>query len=108
MARATGGRSREVLQDVWRELPRLPRWVELAPWLLGLSVAFFLLEVLERRSGLLAARRRKPLPAPDRREGESGPEPQPPAAAPAPPRDEPGVLDALRDARERARGRTAR
>jgi len=55
LARATGGTQRVDLAGVWEALPALPRRVALAPWLLMGAVALFLVEVLERRTGVLAA-----------------------------------------------------
>ncbi|MGA2436735.1 MAG: hypothetical protein ABSG25_15780, partial [Bryobacteraceae bacterium] len=56
LARATGGCQRLTLADVWRDIPRRPRSVPLAPYLLPAAVVLFLLEVLQRRTGLLAVR----------------------------------------------------
>jgi len=111
LARATGGKERVELAGVWKELPRYPRMIPAGPWLLGAALVLLLLEVLERRTGLLsrqgrlvagtvqesAARtralfRRRPRPAvvaptpagrPGPREKERGPEAAPaPAAVP--------------------------
>jgi uncharacterized membrane protein len=54
LARATGGKERVDLAGVWEELPKTPRQVEIAHWLLLGAVALLLLEVLERRNGLLS------------------------------------------------------
>ena len=53
LAQATNGRERLQLADVWRDLPRRPRLIELAPYLLSLAVLLLLLEVLERQTGLV-------------------------------------------------------
>ncbi|NOT61618.1 MAG: hypothetical protein HOP19_15490, partial [Acidobacteria bacterium] len=55
LAQATNGRERLQLADVWRDLPRRPRLIELAPYLLSLAVLLLLLEVLERQAGLVRA-----------------------------------------------------
>src|SRR5262249_24860056 len=53
LARATGGKERLELTGIWKELPRVPRRVHIAPWLLLAAVVLLLLEVLERRTGFL-------------------------------------------------------
>ncbi|PYP88586.1 MAG: hypothetical protein DMF61_05210 [Blastocatellia bacterium AA13] len=55
IARATSGRDRASLGGIWKDLPRRPRFFELTPWLLGLALVSLLLEVLERRTGLVSA-----------------------------------------------------
>jgi hypothetical protein len=135
LARATGGVERVELSGVWRELPRRPRAFHLAPWLLTAAVILLLLEVLERRTGLVsrggqlslgvvdrAARvARKVRPAPTVVKAApaapaAAPRPTtptapvvavpPPKPVPAQPESKGGVLDAMRQARERTRGRT--
>jgi hypothetical protein len=44
---------------IWRELPRVPRYADLTPWLISFAIAAFLLEVFHRRTGLLGLRRKK-------------------------------------------------
>ncbi len=61
MSRATGGRARDTVEDIWAALPRQPRLIDLSPWLLLGAVMVFLLEVFERRSGLLSVGRRREL-----------------------------------------------
>src|SRR5262249_31329987 len=56
LAQATGGRERIELSGVWKDLPRLPRLVELTPWLLMLATLLLLVEVLERHTGLISTR----------------------------------------------------
>jgi hypothetical protein len=56
LAMATGGKERVDISGVWKDLTRLPRLVELAPWLLMLATVLLLIEVLERRTGLISAR----------------------------------------------------
>jgi hypothetical protein len=134
LARATGGCQRLTLADVWRDIPRRPRSVPLAPYLLLAAVILFLLEVLQRRTGLLAVRwrpwrRLRPLAAapaaagPPRMAGvapavQAGkPQPPgPPPAAEAKPAAKPAeagggnaaIQDALSQARRRAGHRTKR
>lgn len=126
LAHASGGKERLELAGVWKELPRHVRLVSLAPWLLSAAVVLLLLEVFERRSGLLSRRGRRSGEAvrqPRERTGWfSRKRPRPatllatPAPQPEPPparrdevretiRDESAMLDALRKARERSRGR---
>lgn len=132
LARATGGVERVELAGVWADLPRRPRSFPLAPWLLVAAAVCLLLEVLERRSGLVAhAARWVPAAAASvarfRRTRATPAEPapaqpppvtatttaavrteaadsKPPTPAPAPP-PAGDVLDAMRKARERTRGR---
>jgi Mg-chelatase subunit ChlD len=125
LARASGGQERLELPGVWKELPRHVRFVSLAPWLLGAVVILLLVEVFERRTGLLSRqgrrageRVRQAHPSIGRLARErSRPAALPPApAAPEPiasRRDEvrergngeTAMLEALRKARERSRGR---
>ncbi|HEY7314752.1 MAG TPA: VWA domain-containing protein [Gemmataceae bacterium] len=124
LARATGGKERVELAGVWKELPRHVRLVSIAPWLLGAAVVLLLLEIFERRSGLLSRRSRivrekvrqrvRLRRSPQRERGDSaladaaGSEEAPPARRDAqrePARDESAMLEALRKARERMRGR---
>jgi hypothetical protein len=108
LARATGGVERADLPLIWDALPSRPQRIPLVPWLLTAAVVLFLLEVLERRTGLLASaagraarlrpRRRRPAAeeeegaeGTERREGEPSrpapegkPEPARPGAGPTP------------------------
>jgi hypothetical protein len=54
LARSTGGQERIDLSGIWREIPRYSRMIEIGPWLLLAAVLLLLLEVLERRTGLVA------------------------------------------------------
>lgn len=134
LAQATGGKERVELSGVWKDLPRLPRLVDLSPWLLMLATAFLLVEVLERHTGLISARllpelklgrerireaapaklkwprRKKPVeiakPAPSQpaADQQTQPEAQQSEPAVAPA----AILDALRQARQQAKERTKR
>jgi Mg-chelatase subunit ChlD len=131
LARATGGKERVELAGVWKDLPKQARPVELGPWLLLAAVVLLLVEVLERRTGLLgrggwfererdearrprrkwgwAWRRRaapKPQEPPAPAVEEPVPEPEP--AAPAEAAEAGGLIEALRRARQRAKGLTDR
>jgi Mg-chelatase subunit ChlD len=66
LARATDGRERANLASIWKDLPRRPRMLDMAPWLLGIALLTLLLEVLERRTGLLSLRGFKKLRLPTR------------------------------------------
>jgi hypothetical protein len=124
LAKATGGKERINLAEIWKHLPRQIRLVELCPWLLILAILLFLLEVLERRTGLLSLKMRpailrgpslKEKPAAVKQPGavvgvsalmsqaEDITEPEPAASE-----EKAGVLDALRRARHRAKERTER
>lgn len=54
LARATGGKERVNLGEIWKELPAAPRLVRIGPWLLLSAMLVLLLEVLERRTGLIS------------------------------------------------------
>lgn len=125
LARATGGHERLELAGIWNELPRHVRFISIVPWLLLAAVVLLLLEVFERRSGLLSQRRRTAVEAncpPRERSGwfsrgrkrtATLPPLAPPSESPPARRDEvrevvrseTAMVDALRKARERTRGR---
>ena len=124
LSSTTGGRQRLDVSRVWEEFPRLPRVIEITPWVLGAVVALLLLEILERRTALLGGivwRRSRVTP----RFEEGSPAPsssraqvarselrqeRPLAVTPRdPPADSPpapDVVDALDQARRRASRRT--
>ena len=54
LAKATGGCQRLNLGDVWRDIPKKLRLISLTPYLLLAAVVIFLLEVVQRRTGLLS------------------------------------------------------
>lgn len=128
LARATGGKERLELATIWQDLPRIPRLQSLRPWLLGVVLGLLLLEVLERRTGLLGrprwlSWRRNPSEPeePSARPSRSIPPPRKPASLPAtskvslpeqreqqgsPEREQSEVLEALRKARQRIQRRS--
>jgi len=134
LAQATGGKERVELSGVWKDLSRLPRLVDLSPWLLMLATVLLLVEVLERHTGLISARLWPELRRGRERIGDfrpaklkwarkkkrieiANPVPsQPPADRQAQPEAEPAepaaapaaILDALRQARQQAKERTKR
>jgi Mg-chelatase subunit ChlD len=122
LARATGGKERLELAGIWKELPKAPRRVDIAPWLLLAAVVLLLLEILERRTGLLI----KTIPSAGNEEQKAAPSgpwfgqkektaPAPAAVVPAAPAQakpmptsvetDGGLLEALRQARAKQRGR---
>lgn len=119
LARSTGGKERIELTGIWADLPRRPRWLALAPWLLALAVVVVLLEVLERRTGLLSRPGRLSVAGRTERQprrawfsGWGKPErtpvvvPPPSVEKPAPPPvEQTDMMDALQRARERTRAR---
>lgn len=130
LARATGGQEVVNVAEVWNHLPRQPRLISLTPWLAVAAVVTLLVEVLERRTGVLAfaklgqlrsklprMSRSKPDPAHGSRPGTHPPQAPsevPPASSlPGAARvkeetAQAGLGEALQDARRRARGRTNR
>jgi len=54
LCRMTGGKERVDLAAVWQEMPVVRRWKNIAPWLLVAAAVLLLLEVLERRTGLVS------------------------------------------------------
>ena len=56
LAKATDGKQRINLEDIWDDLPRQPRLISLQSWLLIAALLLLLLEILERRTGLLSVR----------------------------------------------------
>lgn len=121
LGRATGGRERLDLAAIWHDLPRQVRTMPVARWLLLAAVVLWLVEVFERRTGLLtgAFRRVRPEPAAAEPMPRQKPAPVPlpsatapptarptEAKAPAPPAADTDLTAALRQARQRARGRT--
>jgi hypothetical protein len=63
LAKATYGVERVKLGDIWSDVPKRPRLVSMQPWLLILAVVILLVEVFERRTGLIGAIRLKPISA---------------------------------------------
>jgi Mg-chelatase subunit ChlD len=125
LARASGGKERLDLAGIWSELPKQARMMPIGHWLLLAAVVLILLEVLERRTGLVsrggrlvcsqkkgAARQPRRLPSSHHRPapvtlehtGATSPE-DPVPASPSVEAASTGLLEALRKAGERARGR---
>ncbi len=58
MAQITGGQERIELAGVWKDMPRKPRLIELAPWFLFPAIILLLAEIFERQTGLITSRMR--------------------------------------------------
>ena len=122
LAKVTDGKQRINLGEIWDDLPRQPRLILLQPWLLILALILLLLEVLERRTGLLSVRRGRRFveTVSQRILGKERPATQvtvPSAVEETSPSipeesetpsERDGMLDALSQARKRASGRTGR
>ena len=129
LAKATNGSERINLTEIWNDLPRQSQVISIGHWLLLVAVVLILLEVLERRTGLLSGFKWKPLtgkirirretvaspkrpkPRKARKARESSePEPDLPTEPPAPEKKAaaPGLLSALSKAQRSAKARTDR
>ena len=125
LAKATDGKQRINLGEIWDDLPRQPRLISLQPWLLIAALLLLLLEILERRTGLISTRHgRRFVEAVSQRiprrertatqvtappsEEEMTPSTQEEPEKDEVPSDRDGMLDALSRARRRASGRTRR
>lgn len=132
LAKATGGRELLDLSGLWRTLPKRSRFLDLSPWLIGLALLLLLIEVLERRTGLVTAWRPAPAealgklsaaiprptgkksakpvvstPKPKAEPAQTAAQPKPEAPK-AQPSTQPGVIDALSRARKQADERNKR
>ncbi|MBL7132799.1 MAG: VWA domain-containing protein [Phycisphaerae bacterium] len=137
IADATGGTERVDLPAIWQVLPRMPRQVQIGHWLLLAAAIILIIEVFERRTGLVSvgSLRRLRATAEEEPEQEAAPAvaarkkprlswfarrradkpPAPAAPTPAAPAEEPAedkkptdMFDAFKTARRRAKGRTKR
>lgn len=54
LTRITGGGERFELGHIWQDIPRQGRLIEISHWLVILAIILFLLEILERRTGILS------------------------------------------------------
>ena len=128
LASTTGGKERLDLTGVWKDLPRQPRLIELAPWLLLTAIGLLLIEVLERHTGLVTAQAlplfsKLPALKLKRKAKVSQPMISPPTSAlanatppetvepPKPETQQPEpaqIFDALQQARQKAKERTQR
>ena len=125
LAKATDGKQRINLGEIWEDLPRQPRLISLQPWLLIAALLLLLLEILERRTGLLSARHKRRFVEAvsqriPRKKRAAAQVTAPPSEVetvlssseetgePEVSSDRGGMLDALSRARRRASGRTGR
>ncbi len=125
LAKATNGKQRINLGEIWDDFPRHPRLISLEPWLLVAVLLLLLLETLERRTGLFSMRHGRRLvetvsqriPRKERTVTQGAAPPSVEKTAPSTPEesekpevssDREGMLDALSQARKRASGRTGR
>lgn len=53
LAKVSLGKERLDVTGMWAELPKKAQWFDIRPWLFSLAIFFFLVEILERRSGYL-------------------------------------------------------
>ena len=124
-AKATDGKQRINLGEIWDDLPRQPRLISLQPWLLIVALLLLLLETLERRTGLLSIKHGRRfveaisqrIPRKERAVTQVVAPPSEEEMTPSIPEepgkpevssDRDGMLDALSQARKRASGRTGR
>lgn len=54
IARSTGGKERIDVAEIWNDLPSKKQIFALAPYLIVLAIILFLLEIFQRRTGLLS------------------------------------------------------
>ena len=69
LASATGGVERIELSGMWREIPKVPRFFDISPWLLYVAIMILVAEIFQRRTGWLSSwakrlRRKKREPGP--------------------------------------------
>lgn len=57
LAHTTGGKERVKLADIWRDIPRKTRLINISPILAIIAIVLFLLEILERRTGVLSQKK---------------------------------------------------
>jgi Mg-chelatase subunit ChlD/uncharacterized membrane protein len=126
LSRSTGGKERLELASIWQDMPGQPRLVPMTRWLLAAVLVLLLLEVLERRTGLLrlprwltwqretetaeagghkAKVRGQKLAAEAKKMGEPQETVQTPLPSPAA-TEQAGVVEAMRKARQQIRRRT--
>lgn len=128
LAAVTGGKERVDLAGIWKDLPRTTRYYDLMPVLVILAALGFLVEIFERRTGLIYLKRQSPVVAGEEpetgawgkkllariRPAKAAPPATTPADAPGPPSPAPpaeketktqpesATLSALRQARRKA------
>ncbi len=58
ISQSTGGQERLNVADIWASIPRQPKYVPLSIWLVLAALSIFLAEVLQRRTGFFAFRKK--------------------------------------------------
>ncbi len=66
IARLTRGKERIDLAEIWKDLPEKQQYREIAHWLILSALAIFLLEIFQRRTGILSLRLPKKTPPPEK------------------------------------------
>jgi len=66
LTRITGGVERFELGNIWQDIPRQGRLIEISHWLVILAILLFLVEILERRTGILSVGREKEKDQPEK------------------------------------------
>ncbi len=121
IADATGGKERTDLAQIWESSDRRARYIPIAHWLLITALIILLLEILQRRTGILHTIHKtktretapdnivkeKTTPHPKRKK-KTPRKKSAPASTVAPPPENESTLAAMRRARHRARHRTQR
>ena len=110
LARATGGRERLTVDEMWQDLARKRQPVPLAPWLIALAIMLLLIETLERRvfpvvrrAGVSPAVARRPAEPPTGRRASRAPTADEDVRAPEAEPEPSELLDALDRANQRAK-----
>ncbi len=118
LARATGGKERLAVDEVWQDLARKRQPVPLAPWLIAGAIALLLIETLERRTGLLLsalesgcpvrarAPKAKPVKVARPAQPSAAPEPEVEEVEPKPEPEVNPLVDALNRAKRRGTSKT--
>ena len=68
LAHKTGGHARADLAGIWDDLPVKRQYVEISQWLIITALVLFLLENLQRRTGVLTSGRRRKIKAVTKKE----------------------------------------
>ena len=65
LAAATGGKERSHISGIWQSMPVKTRFTDVTPWFVLAAVLVFLLEILQRRTGIFSLKRwSRPKPRP--------------------------------------------
>ncbi len=55
LASATNGVERIELPGMWKDIPKVPRYFDISPWLLYVAICLLVAEIFQRRTGWLSA-----------------------------------------------------